>query len=179
VSVFSDAGELEGELLAFLAGFLASEDGRRACEAARPLGDRARLVLRTVDPDVVTTVDFFAAEVSPGATDDANLEIELPADALHDILLGRLDAVQISRLYETDRLLFSGAATDLAALVVLAGALQPHYPASLRRRGRHDLLDTPMPERHTVWTTGPDVPPKPILTSRRAWQRPRRSAQPS
>jgi hypothetical protein len=176
MSHFADTATLEHELVAFFTAFLGSEDGARAREAARALGDQARLVLRTTDPDAVVSVDFFENSVSLDVAENANIEIVLEADVLHDILLGRMDPVQISRMYETDRLTFRGTATDLAALIVLAGPLQPHYPASLERRGRTDLLDTPLPERHTVWTTGPDVPPRAIINSRRAWQRPKRAA---
>jgi hypothetical protein len=174
LSAFADGAELETELVAFLDAFLASEEGARACEAARGLSERARLTVRAVDPDAVVSVDFFAGAADRGPIEDANVDIVLEADALHDLLLGRLDPVAISRLYETDRLLFAGAATDLAALVMLAGALQPHYPASLERRGRADLLDTPVPEGHTVWTMGPDAQPRAIINSRRSWQRSRR-----
>jgi hypothetical protein len=176
MSAYADGAELERELEAFLTAFLASEEGTAACAAARSLGEQARLVLRTVDPAAVVSVDFFAAEVASGAFGDANVEIELPADGLHDLLLGRLDPVQISRLYETDQLVFSGSATDLAALVVLAGVLQPYYPESLRRRGRDDLLATPAPERHGVWTSGADAQPRAVINSRRTWQRSKRSA---
>jgi hypothetical protein len=174
LSVFADGAEVEDELVAFLEAFLASEEGARACDAARALSERARLVVRTVEPDAAVSVDFFARAAQRGAIDEANVEVQLEADDLHDLLLGRLDPVAISRLYETDRLRFAGAATDLAALVMLAGALQPHYPASLERRGRADLLEVPEPERHTVWTTGPDAPPRAIINSRRSWQRSRR-----
>jgi hypothetical protein len=176
LSPFADARDLEEELLAFLAAFLGSDDGRRACDAARALGDRARLVLRTVEPEAVISVDFFAAAAQPGSIEDPNVELEIEAAALHDLLLGRLDPVQISRLYETDRLVFAGGATDLAALVALAGALQPHYPASLERRGRTDLLETPEPERHAVWSSEPGEPAPQVIGARRPWQRPRRSA---
>lgn len=176
MSYFADAATLEHELVAFFNAFLGSEDGARANEAARALGDQARLVLRTTDPAAVVSVDFFESSVSLDVAENANIEIALEADILHDILLGRLDPVQVSRMYETDRITFSGAATDLAALIVLAGPLQPHYPASLERRGRTDLLDTPLPERHAVWTTGPNVAPREIINSRRPWQRPKRAA---
>jgi len=176
MSHFADARDLEGELIAFLAAYLASSDGARARDVARGMGERAGLVLRTLDPQTVLSVDLLEGSVAPGAIEDPNLEVELEADALHDILLGRLDPVQISRLVETNRLVFSGAASDLAALVALAGPLAPHYPASLERRGRQDLLDTPRPESSAVWTTGPDAPMPEIINERRSWQRPKRSA---
>jgi hypothetical protein len=176
MSHFADTDELDGVLVAFITDFLAGEEGARVCEAARALGERARLVLRTIDPEAVVSVDFFGGSVSLTPHEDASIEIELEADALHDILLGRLDPVQISRLVETEQLVFSGAASDLAALVLIAGPLAPHYRACLERRGRQDLIDTPMPERGVVWTTGPDAPLKEIINERRSWQRPRRAA---
>lgn len=175
MSCFADGEELERELVACLTAFLGSADGARATEAARGLGDQARLTLHTVAPEAVVSVDFYAGSVSLDVLADANVEITLEADALHDILLGRLDPVQISRLYETNRLAFAGAAVDLAALVLLAGPLQPHYPASLRRRGRQDLLETPAPPTAAVWTAG-EEPPTRMIDERRVWQRPRRRA---
>lgn len=176
MTVFADSTELTEVLSAFLGDFLASQDGASASEAARSLGDRARLTVRTRDPAARVSADFFADRVVAGPIDDPNVEIELDADDLHDLLLGHLDPVQISRRYETGRLTFAGAATDLAALVMLAGALQPYYPAALRGLGREDLLQTPAPERPIVWTTGPDAEPQAVINSRRTWQRSKRTA---
>lgn len=176
MSSFAGSEDLEGVLAGFLTDFLASEQGAQACDAARALGKTARLVLRTIEPESVVSADFFARSVSRAPLEEASIDIELEADALHDILLGRLDPVRISRLVETDRLVFSGAASDLAALVLIAGPLQRHYQAWLERGGRHDLLDTPVPERGVVWTTGPDAPLKEIINERRPWQRARKTA---
>jgi hypothetical protein len=94
------------------------------------------------------------------------------------VLLDRLDPVQLSRLYETGRLAFSGAARDLAALIMLAGPMQPHYPASLARRGREDLLSTPMPPTKVAWGSPEEaLSPRRVIGRRRAWQRPKRSAE--
>jgi hypothetical protein len=178
MSHFASAEELQHELVAFLTAFLGSEDGARATEAARGLGDSATLVLRTVDPETVVSVDFFGGSVALDAVEGANVEIDLEADALHDVLLDRLDPVQLSRLYETGRLAFSGAARDLAALIMLAGPMQPHYPASLARRGREDLLSTPMPPTKVAWGSPEEaLSPRRVIGRRRAWQRPKRSAE--
>jgi hypothetical protein len=176
MSYFADRQDLEREVVAFATAFLSSDDGFRAREAARASGEPPRVVVHIADPEAVVSVDFFDGSVRPEALPEPSVEIELEADALHDILLGRLDPVQISRLCETGRLSFSGAPTDLAALVVVAGPLQLHYAASLERRGRQDLLATRMPERAVVWTTGPDAPLREIINERRSWQRRGRAA---
>jgi hypothetical protein len=178
VSHFASGEDLQRELVAFLTAFIGSDDGARAIEAARALGDSATLVLHTVDPEAVLSVDFYAGSVTLDAVADPDVEIQLEADALHDILLNRLDPVQLSRLYETDRLAFSGASRHLAALIMLAGPLQPHYPASLERRGRRDLLDTPMPPTKVAWGSPEEaLSPKRVIGRRRPWQRPKRTAE--
>jgi hypothetical protein len=178
VSHFSSGEDLQRELVAFLTEFLGSDDGARAIQAARALGDSATLVVHTVDPDAVVSVDFFSASVSLDAREDADVAIELEADALHDILMNRLDPVQLSRLYETDRLAFSGASEHLGALVMLAGAIQPHYPDSLARRGREDLLNTPMPPTKVAWGSPEEaLSPKRVIGRRRPWQRPKKTAE--
>lgn len=177
MTYFASGEELQRELVAFLAAFFESEDGERAVHAARALGDRGTLLIRTVDPETVVSIDFFSASVSPHAAESRDVEIQVEADALHDILLERLDPVQISRLYETERLLFSGASQNLAALIMLAGALQPHYPASLARRGRNDLLDTPAPPTKIAWGSADEASnPRRVIGWRRPWQRPKRTA---
>jgi hypothetical protein len=177
MSYYASSQELEQEIVAFLEGFFASGDGQRAAEQARALGDSAVLVLHLVDPDAVVSVDFFAGTVSLGVVESADVEIEMEADALHDILLDRLDPVQTSRLYETDRVRFSGASEHLAALIVLAGPLAPHYAASLQRRGREDLLATPLPPTKVAWGDPAEaLSPRPMIGKRRPWQRPKRAA---
>jgi hypothetical protein len=178
VSHFTSGDDLQRELVAFLTAFLGSDDGARAVEAARALGESATLVVHTIEPEAVVSVDFFAGSVTLDARDDADVEIELPADALHDILMNRLDPVQISRLYETDRLAFSGASKHLGALIMLAGPMQPHYPASLERRGRTDLLNTPLPPSKEAWGSPEEaLSPKRVIGRRRPWQRPKRTAE--
>jgi hypothetical protein len=61
---------------------------------------------------------------------------------------------------------------------MLAGPMQPHYPASLARRGREDLLNTPMPPAKVAWGSPEDaLSPKRVIGRRRQWQRPKRSAE--
>ena len=177
MSYYATSEDLEQELEAFLTAFLGSGDGAQAAEAARALGDSATLTLHLLDPDAVVSIDFLARTVTPGPVEGADVEIEMEADALHDLLLDRLDVVQISQLYETDRVQFAGGTTQLAALVVVAGPLQPHYAASLERRGRQDLLDTPAPPSPIVWGDPSEaISPRKLIGQRRPWQRPKRTA---
>jgi hypothetical protein len=172
MSHYGDGRDLEQELVAFLEGFFASGDGQAAIGRARELGESAVLVLRLDDPALVLSVDFFAGTVRTGPVDGADVEIEMDADALHDILLDRLDPVQTSRLYETDRVRFRGGSQHLAALILLAGPLAPHYAASLRRRGRTDLLETPLPPTKTAWGDPAEaLSPREMIGKRRPWQR--------
>jgi hypothetical protein len=178
MTYFASGEELQAELEAFLGAFLASEEGARATEQARALGDRATLVLRTVEPDAAVAVDFLARRVLPGAEEDGDVEIEVEADALHDVLLERLGPVQISQLYETERLTFRGSAQHLAGLIALAGPLAPSYRASLERRGRDDLLATPAPATKVEWGSPEEArSPKRVIGHRRPWQRPKRTAE--
>ena len=175
MSYFASGEEVQHELVAFLTAFLTSEEGEQAMAAARGLGDSAVLVLRTVEPETAVSVDLRSGQVALEAPEDADVELELEADALHDILLDRLDPVQISRLYEEDRVTFRGPPPYLAALVAMAGRLQPHYPASLEDRGRGDLLGTPMPPSAVTWGSPEDaLAPKRLIGKRRPWQRPGR-----
>lgn len=164
MSYFASGQDLEGELIATLERFLASGEHHGPS-----------LLLRTRDPDAVVAVDFGSDQVGAADTDRADVVLELDAEALHDILLNRLDPVQISRLYETGRVAFTGSAEHLAALILLAGRLQPHYEASLRERGRADLLGTPAPPTKVTWGD-PAEPLRPLLHNRRPWQRPKRTA---
>jgi hypothetical protein len=176
VSYYASTRELEEELVATLERFLASSEYKTLSQAAAEQGaDAPTLLARTADPEASFTVDLRSATVVPGETETADVVLELDADALHDILLDRLDPVQISRLYETDRVTFRGSAEHLCALILLAGRLQPHYEASLRERGRTDLLETPAPPTRVTWGD-PSEPPRPLLHDRRPWQRPKRAA---
>ena len=169
MSYFADSREFQDQFEAFLRRFLDSAEGAAARERAAGLAESATLVLHVVDPDLTVAIDFLAATISTQPPPDPDIEIELEAVALHDILLERLDPVQISRLYETDRLLFSGESGNLAALIMLAGPLQPFYAESLRERGRDDLLATPLPETKVTWLD--EGPYREVIGKRRPWQR--------
>ena len=171
---FATAEELSDELYASLTDFFASEIGAQARKLTLEGADSATLVLHTVDPEATFSVDFHAGTVVRQAVADGDVEIELEADALHDILLERLDPVNISRLYETDRIAFRGESRNLAALIALAGKLQPFYPASLARRGRQELLKTPLPETKQAWLA--EGPYREVIGHRRPWQRAKRSS---
>jgi hypothetical protein len=171
VTAFRDADDVRGVLSAFLERFLASEDGAEASAQSGLLESSAVLELRIVDPDVVLHVDFAARSVADGPAEDAGALAEIPADDLHDLLLDRLGPIEISRLVEEHRVQLEGPPPALAALLVLAGRIQPHYPASLAEQGREDLLATPTPAVGEIW--GNDEPPPTLVGVRRPWQRQR------
>jgi hypothetical protein len=112
--------------------------------------------------------------VTEGLADDPGATLELAAPDLHDVLLERLGPVEISRLVEEGRLRLVGTPEALAASVVLAAGVQPHYAASLRERGRDALLATPAPPTREIWES--DEPPPPVFGVRRPWQRPKGAA---
>jgi hypothetical protein len=174
---YATSADLEQELEAFLRAFLESDDGARAAEAARSLVDSATLTLRLLDPEAVVSVDFLARTVVLEPVEGADVEVEMDADALHDLLLDRLGPVEISRLYETDRVRFTGGTTQLGGLVLAAGPLQPYYARSLAARGRDDLLDTPAPDTPVVWGDPSEaISPRKLIGQRRPWQRPKPAA---
>lgn len=167
---FTRAEDLEAELVATAERFLRSDPG--------PRPDVPTLLLRTVDPGVEITIDFANRRAAAGAGEEAGVVLEVEADALHDILLDRLDPVQISRLYETERVSFAGSPEQLAALILAAGRIQLHYGASLRERGRSDLLATPAPPSKVEWGEPERAQsPRPMLNQRRPWQRRKREAR--
>jgi hypothetical protein len=166
-----DAAVLESDLVAFFERFLASDDGTAAAAAAASLDAPAVLELRTVEPDVVLHVDVGARTVAAGPAEAPGAIAEIPARDLDDLLLERLGPVEISRLLEEGRARLAGPPPALAALLVLAGRLQPHYPATLRERGRDDVLAVAGPETGVIWES--DGPPPPMVGRRRPWQRER------
>ncbi len=173
MSYFTDSREVHDEIAAFLQRFFASPDGAAARERVQALSDSGTLVLHVVDPDATLAIDFLTGTISEEAPADPDIEIQLEADALHDILLERLDPVQISRLYETEKVAFSGEARNLAALIMVAGPLQPFYAESLRARRRDDLLATPMPPTQVAWLD--EGPYREVIGRRRPWQRAKRA----
>lgn len=175
MTVFRDGREAETVVLAFLDRYLQSEDGAAAAAQAGLVDAAPVLELRLVEPDAVLHVDFGARRAALGpAPDTPGAVAEIQADDLHDLLLDRLGPVEISRLGEEGRVRLDGPPPALAALLVLAGQIQPHYPASLAEQGRDDLLATPMPEVGVIW--GNDDPPPNLVGVRRQWQRPKGAA---
>ena len=175
MTAFRDSADAAGVVLGFLQRFLASEDGAEAAAQAGLLEATPVLELRLVDPDVTLHVDFAARTAAVGsAREQPGAIAEIQADDLHDLLLDRLGPVEISRLAEEGRVRLEGPPRVLAALLVLAGRIQPHYPASLAEQGREDLLSTPRPEVGVIW--GNDDPPPNLIGVRRPWQRPKGTA---
>jgi hypothetical protein len=175
MSVFRDGAEAETVVLAFLQRYLASDDGAAVQAQAGLLDAAPVLELRLVEPDAVVHVDFGARQAARGAApEEPGAVAEIRADDLHDLLLDRLGPVEISRLGEEGRVRLEGPPQALAALLVLAGRIQPHYPASLAEQGREDLLATPAPEVGVMW--GNDDPPPHLIGVRRQWQRPKGAA---
>jgi hypothetical protein len=177
MTYFADAQDLQTELKAFLEDFVRSPAAERACRVARDDGLGRVLALRTNNPSTAVRLDIVGRRVMTAAEKDtAGVDLELEADDLHDLLLNRLGPVEISQLYETDGVQFAGRPEALAAVAVLAGELQPFYPAGLTKRGRADLLQTP--ERHTRVFWEVSGPPKEVIGRRRPWQRPKKTAHP-
>jgi hypothetical protein len=175
MTAFRDSADAAGVVLAFLQRFLASEDGAEAAAHAGLLDASPVLELRLLDPDATVHVDFAARTAAVGAAPhEPGAIAEIQADDLHDLLLDRLGPMEISRLGEEGRVRLEGPPPVLAALLVLAGRIQPHYPASLTDQGREDLLATPRPEVGVIW--GNDDPPPNLIGVRRAWQRPKGAA---
>lgn len=168
MTYFATSDELENLLVEFFRAFLGSDAAKQAAEASAQLDRAAVLQLRTVDPEAEVAVDFGARTVAATVADQPAATIEVEADSLHDLLLDRLDPVQISRLYETHRLRPTGHWASLGALVALLAPLQPFYPETITRLGRADLLETPMPSTGEVWTS--ELPPEQLIGTRRPWQ---------
>lgn len=174
MSYFRDSSEVESIYVAFIERFLESSDGERALEASSALTVPAVLNLHLTSPDATLSVDLAERSVVPAAAPEASVQLEIEASALHDILLDRLDPVQISRLFEEDRAAIEGRPEALTGLIKLVGLLARHYPESLAEQRREDLLATPEPPRSTVWRS--EGPPKLMIGRRRPWQRPKVSA---
>ncbi len=101
------------------------------------------------------------------------MRVALPAADMHDLLLDRLGPIEISRLVEEGRLHLKGSPPVLCAAVAGVARLQPHYEASLRERGRQQLLDTPLPPTREIWES--DGQPPAMFGVRRPWQAPKRA----
>ena len=66
-----------------------------------------------------------------------------------------------------------GSPPVLCAAVAAVARLQPHYEASLRERGREQLLAMPPPPTREVWES--DERPPAMFGVRRPWQAPKRA----
>jgi hypothetical protein len=172
MSYFADGQEVRTVLTALFERFLASADGELVRERVAALPSRPVLDLYVKAPDAVLSVDFDSRTVSHEAAPDASVRLEVEADVLHDVLLERLDPVQISRPFEEDRAAIDGTPEALVGLIRVAGLLPPHYRACLVELGRADLLDTPAPANGVIWHS--DGPPKRVIGARRPWMRERK-----
>jgi len=169
VTYFADTQEVEAVFGELFDRFLASADGAATSETASALPVCAVLDLRLSEPDATLTVDFAARTVSTGPADEASVQLEIEASTLHDVLLERLDPVQLSRAFEEGRAAIEGAPEALVGCVRVGGLLARQYPATLRELGRSDLLETPEPPRAAVW--GSEGPNRLVIGKRRPWQR--------
>lgn len=172
MSSWTNADELRDDVTAVLQRFATTPEGTAAAAVARELDDGLAIELALHDPDIVLQLDVASGTITDGPCADAAVRVALPAADMHDLLLDRLGPVEISRLVEEHRLHLTGAPAALCAAVVLVAQLQPHYEASLRERGREQLLETPVPATGEVWESAEK--PAPVFGVRRPWQAPKR-----
>lgn len=177
MSYFADTCEVEVVFRALFEQFLGSEDGEGVAALATALPVCAVLELHLTDPDVPFAIDFAARTVSRDPAQEASVRLEIEASTLHDVLLGRLDPVQLSRAFEEERAAIEGAPEALVGCIRVAGLLASHYPAVLQGLGRSELLETPRPPNGAVWSS--EGPPKLVIGKRRRWQRPKRETAPA
>ena len=168
MSPYRGSDELELELLAFLTRFLESADGATVAGGLAMVDGPAVLELIVREPDAVVHADLKARTVSAGWATEASARVRITSTGLHDLLLDRLGPVEISRLLEEGDLALEGPPPALAGLLLVAEPLRIHYEASLRERGRDDLLSSPLPETGGIWET--DVTPPRVFGIRRPWQ---------
>ncbi len=176
MTYFRDAEEATSVFTLCLARFFASEDGEHVSGVARALPVPPVLELHLTNPAATLSIDFGGRRVALGPAAESSVRLEIEAGVLHDVLLERLDPVQISRPFEEDRALLEGAPEALCGFIAVAGRLPKHYVASLAEQGRDDLLELPAPPRSTVWLT--EGPPRLVIGKRRPWQRSKRAAEP-
>jgi hypothetical protein len=169
MSYFADGDEVRALLTGLFERFLASADGELVRGQVAELPSRPVLDLYVKAPDAVLSIDLASASITHEPAADASIRLEVEADVVHDVLLERLDPVQISRPFEEDRAVIDGTPEALVGLVRVAGLLPPHYRACLLELGRADLLDTPAPENGVIWHS--EGPPKRVIGHRRPWQR--------
>ena len=173
MSPWSDADELQEDVTAFVARFVATPEGVAAAAIAAALGEGLGIELTLYDPDVVFQLDVASGIITRGAREGAAVRVALPAGDMHDLLLDRLGPVEISRLVEEGRLHLKGSPQVLCAAVAAVARLQPHYEASLRERGREHLLATPRPITREIWASAEKSPA--MFGVRRPWQAPKKA----
>jgi hypothetical protein len=173
MSPWASADELQEDVTAFVERFAASPEGAAAAALAGALGEGLTIELTLYDPDVVLQLDVAGGRIARGAREDAAVRVALPAADMHDLLLDRFGPIEISRLVEEGRLHLKGSPPVLCAAVAGVAQLQPHYEASLRERGREQLLDTPLPPTREIWES--DEKPPAMFGVRRPWQAPKRA----
>jgi hypothetical protein len=177
MTYFHDSREIGHLLTAVFERFFASEDGVRVRELASSLPVSPVLSLYVTRPDATLSIDLGEGRVSAGSAAEASVRLEIEADVLHDVLLERLDPVQLSRPFEEDRAVIEGAPEALLALIRVAGMLPPFYRQTLAELGLAELLEMPAPETATIWTS--EGPPRRVIGRRRPWQRPLPRAAPT
>ena len=173
MSPWSDADETAGGRHGVRGALRGDARGRGRGDGRRALGDGLGIELTLHDPDVVLQLDVASGTITRGGWEDAAVRVALPAGDMHDLLLDRLGPVEISRLVEEGRLHLKGSPQVLCAAVAAVARLQPHYEASLRERGREQLLATPAPVTRAIWESA-EKPPA-MFGVRRPWQAPKRA----
>ena len=173
---WTNAAELRSDMGGFLDHYFRSADGDEAASLAGEFNGNPVLEVTLTDPDLVLQIDIATGSVEDGPAEDPAVRLSIGAGDLHDLLLERLGPVEISRLVEEKRLHLVGPPRALAASVLLAARLQPHYGASLSERGREVLSDASEPATAEVWES--EEPPPGLFGVRRPWQRPKGSSQP-
>jgi len=166
-----DPAVVGDELVAFLERFLQSDDGAQAAAMSASLDAPPVLELRVTEPELTLCIDIGARTVTRGAADQPGAIAQIAARDLNNLLLDRLGPIEMSQLVEEERVHLEGPPPALAALLVLAGVIQPHYPASLAERGREDWLETPPPAVGEIWESEQPLPA--LYGKRRPWQRPK------
>jgi hypothetical protein len=177
LSPWAEPAELREDVVACLERFLGSPEGAAAAELAADFDGPAVIELTLHDPDLILHVDVGERAVHDGPAAEPAARLAIRAADLHDLLLERLGPVEISRLVEEKRAHLEGGPPALMASLLLAARIQPHYAASLRERGREELLATPAPQTGVMWQS--EEPPPPVFGVRRPWQRPKGAATPA
>jgi hypothetical protein len=174
MSVFADRHEAVALIGGAIERYLSTEEAAEIAVVAASLSVAPVLELHLTDPATVLSIDFAARTVAEGRAREAAVRLQIPVSALHDVLLERLDPVQISRLFEEERAVAEGAPEALAALVRVSGGIARAYRPLLEASGRTDLLELPESPSGVIWQA--EGPPRAVIGRRRPWQRPTRAS---